>query len=629
MSLRSTTGCCKCKAKRKKCDETKPKCIRCTKRGEECEYDYIETSTNRKRTRPAPRPASEIANKAIEHIYDFIRAEEYVNASTTPNGLTRIFDHSPVPLSDSALSSDASWEPTFYQSTLPITLPFSNAPTTRATNSSPLVCQQLVESKQLTQSQASLLDALLSLGETNSPEQNIPSNSILTIYSAPTPVSYCSLPGPLGSNSYRPIASAHTPRIDNHEEDDKDIEGIGQIICRTPARLDPMVDSNSLMFVLHSYSQWMSLAVFDPLKAATKTYEDITSRFSECPTTRRRLVLVSGVMSKLIKSWSLDEVGKRMLSSLRDQIWQNVRGYRVQQLPSSEERKRATTALDQVIELLSIHVVASPLAYTLRLLQSAAPVFLSACIPNHPPNMLEILLEAELNLRYFVAADVATSITTGRPLLCRYYIPWSLELCNEFTQRRGAQGTRWMVGLPDQLIMLFAYMNGLREDAIAAGTRVDPKIVEQIEEDMKNMVIPPWEGKDPSLAIGRLVVQECWREAVFIYLYMAVCGADALDPRVEKAQRGFMKLAKAIKPGRNPDVFLATPMIIVGVATTKSRHRQTITSRILSLPEFTNPNAAMNNSLLMLNDIWARTEAEVRAAQWEDLREACRRVTGI
>ncbi|KAF8749296.1 hypothetical protein RHS01_10194 [Rhizoctonia solani] len=378
--------------------------------------------------------------------------------------------------------------------------------------------------------------------------------------------------------------------------------------------------------ILRVDTQWMSLAVFDPLKAATKTYEDITSRFSECPTTRRRLVLVSEVMRKLIKSWSLDATGKEMLSSLRDQIWQNVRGYRVQQLPSSEERKRATIALDQ---LLSIHVVASPLAYTLRLLQSAAPVFLSACIPTHPPNMLEILLEAELNLRYFVAADVATSITTGRPLLCRYYIPWSLELCNEFTQRRGAQGTRWMVGLPDQLIMLFAYMNGLREDAIAAGTRVDPKIVEQIEEDMKNMVIPPWEGKDPSLAIGRLVVQECWREAVFIYLYMAVCGADALDPRVEKAQRGFMKLAKAIKPGRNPDVFLATPMIIVGVATTKSSHRQTITSRILSLPEFTNPNAAMNNSLLMLNDIWARTEAEVRAAQWEDLREACRRVTGI
>ncbi|ELU40966.1 hypothetical protein AG1IA_05003 [Rhizoctonia solani AG-1 IA] len=524
--------------KRKKCDETKPKYIRwvltvpksirlikkllrCTKRGEECEYDYIKTSTNKKRTRPAPRPASEIANKAIEHISDFIRAEEYVNATTTPNGLTRIFDHSPVPLSDSALSSDASWEPTFYQSTLPITLPFSNARTTRATDSSPLVCQQLVESKQLTQSQASLLDALLSLGDTNSPEQNIPSNSTLTIYSAPTPVSYCSLSGPLGSNSYRPIASAHIPRIDKHEEDERDIEGIGQIICRTPARLDPMIDSNSLMFVLHSYSQWMSLAVFDPLKAATKTYEDITSRFSECPTTRRRLVLVSEVMRKLIKSWSLDAAGKEMLSSLRDQIWQNVRGYRVQQLPSSEERKRATTALDQVIEVFDIG----------------------------PRPSLSTLMGGRGH--EYHNGQTAFMQRRGN----RYYIPWSLELCNEFTQRRGAQGTRWMVGLPDQLIMLFAYMNGLREDAIAAGTRVDPKIVEQIEEDMKNMVIPPWEGKDPSLAIGRLVVQECWREAV--------CGADALDPRVEKAQRGFMKLAKAIKPGRNPDVFLATPMIIV------------------------------------------------------------------
>jgi hypothetical protein len=67
----------------------------------------------------------------------------------------------------------------------------------------------------------------------------------------------------------------------------------------------------------------------------------------------------------------------------------------------------------------------------------------------------------------------------------------------------------------------------------------------------------------------------------------------------------------------------------VGVATTRSSHRQIITSRILSRPEFTNPNTAGNDYLRMLEDIWARTQVEGRAAQWKDLREACRRVTGV
>ncbi|KAG8684508.1 hypothetical protein FRC11_012009, partial [Ceratobasidium sp. 423] len=144
-----------------------------------------------------------------------------------------------------------------------------------------------------------------------------------------------------------------------------------------------------------------------------------------------------------------------------------------------------------------------------------------------------------------------------------YHVPWSLELCENFMLRKENQGLQWLFGMPDQFIMLFAYLNGLKEDAEAAGTFVDPRIIARIEEDMKKIIILPCESKDPSLAIGRVVVQECWREAVFIYIYMALCGAHALDPRVEKAQKGFMKLVNGIKPGRNPDLFLIVPLLLV------------------------------------------------------------------
>ncbi|KAG8728867.1 hypothetical protein FRC11_010060 [Ceratobasidium sp. 423] len=172
--------------------------------------------------------------------------------------------------------------------------------------------------------------------------------------------------------------------------------------------------------------------------------------------------------------------------------------------------------------------------------------------------------------------------------------------------------------------MLFAYINGLRE-----GGGATTEVVRQIEADLKNVRILPVDSNDPALRVRKMIVQECWRSAVFIYLYMALCRVPASDPRVENAAQAFMRLVNGVKPGRNSDVFLVIPMIIVGVATTKVAHRRTITSRMLATPECTQPNTVGNDSLRMLEDVWARTSSEGRAAKWEDMREACRRVTGV
>jgi hypothetical protein len=99
-------------------------------------------------------------------------------------------------------------------------------------------------------------------------------------------------------------------------------------------------------------------------------------------------------------------------------------------------------------------------------------------------------------------------------------VPWSLDLCKRFTKTGEDQGLQWKFGIPDQFILLFGYMDGLKENATATATPVDPRVIEQIEEDISRIIIPPCKGRDASLAIGRMVVQECWRKAVFIYMYM-------------------------------------------------------------------------------------------------------------
>ncbi|CAE6493245.1 unnamed protein product [Rhizoctonia solani] len=601
---------------------------RCTKSRIECEYEYIPAigRSTKKRTKPAPRPASELSKKA-EGQSNSTTISELANIPDTSSSLTGLFEYPLIPSFDISLPIDTDWEAMLHP---PATMPSLNPLAIRAVPTSSVIAQQPVAPPDLTSNQASLFHALFSLGETNSPQLSNSPPSHALAHPIPHIESEYYTPRSYELDLYSRRASIYDLRLDECKEVDDDPEGVKEIFCWIPLGLDRTVDSNSLPFVLQSFARWLPLILFDPLKIIHLAKKGIVQQFSQSLVLRSRLLLISELMGMLAKSWTLDDRGKRLFRLLSDEIWQNITDYRISSWPvSNEERERASIALENMIELISIQIATAPLSATLRLLQSAAPVFLSACPPPHPPHLCDILLETGINLKHFAAVDVATSITTGRPLLCRYHVPWSLELCDEYMKKKENPGLQWLLGIPDQYIMLFGYMNGIKEDADAVGILVDSSVIERIEEDMKRISILPCGGREPSLAIGRMVVQECWREAVFIYLYMALDRADAFDPRVEKAQKGFMRLVNGIKPGRNPDAFLVVPMLIAGVATTKLTHRRVIRSRILGLPDCALPDTAGNDSLRMLEDIWAQTELERRPARWEDLREACRRVTGI
>ncbi|KAF8695215.1 hypothetical protein RHS03_08078, partial [Rhizoctonia solani] len=371
------------------------------------------------------------------------------------------------------------------------------------------------------------------------------------------------------------------------EDDYEDPEGIKEVFFAIPLGLDRTVESNSLPFVLHSYAQWFTMTVFDPQKIAHTAKAAVIDQFLKSSSSRSRMLLISELMGKLIKSRTLDREGERAFRLMVDDVSDSIASYQVQQWPASKgEREWANATLNNMLELISMQIIVVPYASLLRLLKSVVPIFLCACLPPHPPAMSAILLETTVNLRHFVASDVVTSITTGRPLLC------------------------------------------LREDAKSLGMPVDPEVIRQIEEDVKKIRILPPQSRDVSMEVKRRVVQEGWREAVLIYMYMALGGADANDRKVKKAQREFMKLVNTIGTGLRPRLFLRS-LKQVGLATINPVDRETIASRFLALPEFANPNSVGHDQLRILKDVWNQTNTSGRAAQWKDLREACWRITGV
>jgi hypothetical protein len=179
------------------------------------------------------------------------------------------------------------------------------------------------------------------------------------------------------------------------------------------------------------------------------------------------------------------------------------------------------------LQVILIHFYSSPLTTIFKLMQDAAPVFRRACPEPSEQlvNLPNLLQEPGLHRRYFAAIDVALSVTTNRPMLFRYDVTFATEFFHRMSPEnlQTDYGVEWVHGIPDQFIILFALINGLREDFF--GRSVDPECVARIENQVREVKFVPSIsiGPDPTLRVGRLVVQECWRQAVYLYLYMVSC----------------------------------------------------------------------------------------------------------
>jgi hypothetical protein len=218
-----------------------------------------------------------------------------------------------------------------------------------------------------------------------------------------------------------------------------------------------------------------------------------------------------------------------------------------------------------------------PLLPNLTLIRDAAPVFRRACPESldAPISLPAKLVHPEFSLRHFPAMDILFSVCTFRPMLFRYDVSYTPELCEGVLDVDNI-GLQWMHGIPDQFILMLARMNMLRDDF---GSNTDCSVIHELETEIRDFRPILGVSTDPLLTVARLAVQESWRQAMYIYLYMVslvkllvvvcthitqgLCNANAADIRVEKAIKGFIRLLEGTKPGRTPDAFLMIPMIIV------------------------------------------------------------------
>ncbi|KAG8698706.1 hypothetical protein FRC08_005759 [Ceratobasidium sp. 394] len=432
---------------------------------------------------------------------------------------------------------------------------------------------------------------------------------------------------PTSSNPTSQTSPAGARDDDSATEDDSDTEGVMSVFGPTLA-LDRSVPSNALPYIISNYLRWVIRTTFEPLKAARRTRDTLTKRYMHSDDSRCGTTLVATVMESLLKDPFVAGGHSPEMAVLEYRV-----NHKLAMIKSSQEplpdghASDVLDALYDVHEMMCVQCLMRPLSHFIKLLHDVAPVYRKACSepPGTPIHLPTKLLHPESVLRHFPAVDILTSLGTGRPMLLQYDVTHIPDLCECILEVDNI-GLQWMNGVPDHFLVMLARMHALRAES---APNVDPRIVQELESGIDNFKPALDESPDSYLRVTRLMVQESWRQVMYIYLYMGVCGAFNDDARVEKALKKFVRLLDGVKPGRAPDIFLVVPMTVAGVAAYKQRDRDTIQQRILGIHECSQVGTSGHDVARILNELWAVSDAECRPVVWADLRLACSKITGI
>ncbi|CAE6485805.1 unnamed protein product [Rhizoctonia solani] len=240
--------------------------------------------------------------------------------------------------------------------------------------------------------------------------------------------------------------------------------------------------------------------------------------------------------------------------------------------PSIQESEDRLTGLLE-LAYLTFLVVDTVAGYAL--LKRALPQFLYL-VSNDPQlwsernsqlaiSLPRVLSTPRYEIRRFVFYDMMCALVLGIPPLAEYdpgeppmvtYPPLPMEAFH---------------GIPVEWILIIGHVHVRRSDwrnLEAQTLSWYPRISDVWSEESAELVF-------------RMAIQESWRHATLIYIYMGMCGVGSLDRRVQASVKQMIRLMTIVRVPPM-DVHLSTPCIIAGIAARYETQRALIYQRLLS-----------------------------------------------
>jgi hypothetical protein len=144
---------------------------------------------------------------------------------------------------------------------------------------------------------------------------------------------------------------------------------------------------------------------------------------------------------------------------------------------------------------------------------------LAALIPqvwsdNGTVSISKVVQVRQYEMKNFILQDTISALALGIPSVILYDVSgsWAEEAPNSALE--------WVYGFPAGIVLLLAKINSWRASRFVEDTDPSHSEWQLIEEQLHNWSWDLDPTNQASDYIPRTAVQECWRQAALIYLYM-------------------------------------------------------------------------------------------------------------
>ncbi|KAG8743394.1 hypothetical protein FRC10_012120 [Ceratobasidium sp. 414] len=167
-------------------------------------------------------------------------------------------------------------------------------------------------------------------------------------------------------------------------------------------------------------------------------------------------------------------------------------------------------------------------------------------------SLAHTLISPQIELGRYAFMEAISGLMFGMPPLVEY------DTSHPLTRTRESHPLEWVNGCAVDFVMAIVKINIWRAR--------DMECMVEPDSGWREVEASVWAwcprhdhepNNDSQKLVANLAVQEAWRHAVLIYLYMGMCGVTSHDPRVESSVRQIGQLLSVLELGTGAAI--ATP----------------------------------------------------------------------
>ncbi|KAH7338020.1 fungal-specific transcription factor domain-containing protein [Rhizoctonia solani] len=254
------------------------------------------------------------------------------------------------------------------------------------------------------------------------------------------------------------------------------------------------------------------------------------------------------------------------------------------------------------------------------LFKDSAPAFLQLAVlyPNiwsddSTISIPEAIQSPRYEITQFIICDNIVSLTLGTPPLLNYNTTpsWADEAPSHY---------QLTYGFPVGILLLFAKVNARRTLRLTGEVGQSQEDWQDLVEHLNHWNPTPDFTDGPNNNIARFAVQEVWRQAAIIYLYMGMEEVNSADLRIENAVRQVVQLASIFQTDSPLELHLMIPYLIAGAVARQEKHRAVLRGKLTSEMVRKGHMLALRGSdfIAVLDHLWHGAGSEGRPIMWED-----------